>query len=88
VTVPDLLDELELDVLSHLVVILADAKHVGDDVLRGVAQLPEVVHRLVRLVDVARDTVVQHVSHQEWVRLVTDLKEPGIDVKKTKIKFS
>ena len=77
-TEADLLDELELGVLRHLVVILADPEDVGDDVFRGVAQLPEVVHRLVRLVDVARDTVVKHVAHQERVRFVANLKESDI----------
>ena len=73
VTEPDLLDELELDELCHLVVVLAHAKHVGDDVLRGVAQLPQVVHRLVRLVDVARHAVVKHRSNEEGVGLVANL---------------
>ena len=67
------LDELQLDELGHLVVILAHTEHVGDDVLRGVAQLPQVIHRFVRLVDVARYAVVQHGSHQEGVGLIANL---------------
>lgn len=73
VTRPDLLDELELDVLGHLVVVLADSEDISDDVLRGVSQLPEVVHRLVRLVHVAGNAVVQHVADQEGVWFIANL---------------
>ena len=77
---PDLLDELQLDELGHLVVVLADAKHVGDDVLGGVAHLPEVVHRLVGLVDVAADAAVEHVTDKQRMGLVANLKPRTIFV--------
>ena len=59
----DLLDELQLEELGHAVA-LANSKHVGDDVLGAVAQLPEVSKDLVSLVDVGLRGVVQHVLHQ------------------------
>merc|ERR1719282_156020 len=48
---PDLLDELELDELRH-VVGLAHPEYAGDDVLRAVAELPEVVQQLECFVNV------------------------------------
>ena len=69
----DLLDELQLDELRH-VVGLAHPEHAGHDVLRAVAQLPEMVEQLVGLVYVGLDAVVQHVFDQQRVRLITHLE--------------
>ena len=69
---PDLLDKLELDELRH-VVGLAHPEHAGDDVLRAVAELPEVVQQLEGLVYIGLDAVVQHVLDQDGMRLVTHL---------------
>jgi len=69
----DLLDELQLEELGHAVA-LANSKHVGDDVLGAVAELPEVGKDLVSLVDVGLRGVVQHVLHQQGVWFVTNLE--------------
>ena len=58
----NLFDELKLQELGH-VVALADAEDVGDDVLRTVAELPEVGEDLVGLIDVCFGGMVQHVLH-------------------------
>ena len=68
----NLLDELQLQELGH-VVALAHAENIGDDVLRAVAELPEVGKDLVSLVNVSPCGVVQHVLHQQGVRLITHL---------------
>ena len=68
----DLLDELQLEELGHAVA-LANSKHVGDDVLGAVAELPEVGKDLICLVDVGLRGVVQHVLHQQGVWFVTNL---------------
>ena len=51
---PDLLDELELDKLRHAVG-LAHPEHASDDVLRAVAELPEVVQQLECFVYIISD---------------------------------
>ena len=68
----DLLDKLELDELRH-VVGLAHSEHAGDDVLRAVAELPEVVQQLEGLVYIGLDAVVQHVLDQDRMRLIANL---------------
>ena len=72
----DLLDELELEVLGHRVR-LADPEDVGDDVLGGVAELPEVVHDLVGGVQLALGAVGKHVLDEERVGLVANLEHVG-----------
>ena len=71
---PDLLDELELDKLRHAVG-LAHPEHASDDVLRAVAELPEVVQQLECFVYIGLDAVVQHVLDQDRIGLVTNLNE-------------
>lgn len=68
------LDELQLEVLGHLVS-LADPEDVSDDVLRRVAQRPQLLHHLVGLVDVRVHAVSQHAFHQQRVRLVAHFED-------------
>ena len=70
---PYLLDELELDELSHGVG-LAHPEHAGDNVLGAVAELPQVMQQLVRLINIGLDTVVQHVFDQDGMWLITNLQ--------------
>ncbi|TNN56642.1 Protein NDRG3 [Liparis tanakae] len=79
------LDEVQFEVLGHLVG-LADPEDVPDDVLRGVAQRPQLLHHLVGLVDVPVHAVSQHAFHQQRVGLVAhfehvvavDVAEAGV----------
>lgn len=68
------LDELQFDVLGHLVG-LADPEDVPDDVLRRVAQRPQLLHHLVGLVDVPVHAVSQHAFHQQGMGLVTHFED-------------
>ena len=52
---------------------LADPEHNGDDVVGGVAQLPQVSHYLVGSVYVRIYTVLQHFLNQQGMGLVTNL---------------
>lgn len=67
------LDELQFQVLGHLVG-LTDPEDVPDDVLRRVAQCPQLLHNLVGLVNVPIHAVSQHAFHHQGVGLVAHLK--------------
>lgn len=68
------LDVVQFEVLGHLVG-LADPEDVSDDVLWRVAQRPQPLHNLVRLVDVPVHAVSQHAFHQQRVRLVAHFED-------------
>ena len=58
--------------------IFGDAEDDGDDVLRGVAEPPQVRHDLVGLINVAVDTVLEHVLDKKRVGLIANLKKEVI----------
>lgn len=79
------LDKLQLEVLSHGVG-LANPEDVSNDVLRRVAQAPQVLQHLVGLVHVAFLAVPQHALHQQWVGLIAHLEHVlTVDVAKSRV---
>lgn len=71
---PGYLDELQFEILDHLVR-LTDPEDVSDDVLWRVPKRPKLLHHLIGLCDVSIHTVSQHAFHQQRVRLVTDSED-------------
>ena len=69
---PDLLDELELDKLRHAVG-LAHPEHAIDDVLRAVAELPEVVQQLECFVYIISD--LKQWSNMSLIRIGLGLSQ-------------
>ena len=53
---------------------LAHAKYIRDNILGGVAQLPEMGQDLVCLINVGLNAVAQHVLDQEGVGLITNFE--------------
>ena len=68
------LNELQLEVFGHLVV-LANTENVGDDVVLRVSLVPEGLEDLVSLVNLALHTIAKHLLDQQGMRLITHLKK-------------
>ena len=66
-------DELQFEEFRH-VVCLCDPEDDANDVLRGIAQRPQMGHDFVGCIYVAVNAVLQHVLHQHWMRLIAYLK--------------
>ena len=67
------LDELELEVLGHLV-ILTHAENVSDDVFRRISHEPKMWQHFVGLVNVSGGAGLEHFTDQQWVRFITHLR--------------
>lgn len=65
--------EFQFEILRH-VVGLTDPEDVSDDVLRRIAQCPQLLHHFIRLVDVSLHAVSQHAFNHQRVRLITHLE--------------
>ena len=71
----DLADEFEAGMLAQAVHGLDDAEHGADDVVAGVAEAPELLEALERLLDLAFPAGFQHGLDLDRVRTVDDLED-------------